>query len=145
MNVYERLPSGSEPIDDRVVLCYELRQKGRFKTVTAQGKELRVFLDRGKNLVPGEILKTECGSRIIIEAANEPVMVARCDDWHTFALACYHLGNRHVKIEIGQKVLKIVPDYVLQEMLVQLGLSVETQDDQFVPESGAYSKGHHHH
>ena len=145
MDVYERLPAGSQSADDRVILSYEVRQKGRFKATTVEGKELRVFLDRGQNLVPGELLKTDCGKVVEIEAAQEPVMTATCDDWHTFARACYHLGNRHVKIEVGQKTLKIVPDYVLQEMLEQLGLTVTTVDDEFVPESGAYSKGHHHH
>jgi urease accessory protein len=151
VEVYEKAHSHCHgAVDDVVVLNHEQRQKGRLKATTAGGHEIRLFLERGRTLFPGEFLKTECGRVIQIDAAEEEVMVATCDDWRTFSRACYHLGNRHVKIQVGERLLKITPDYVLQEMLEQLGLTVKTINDVFVPESGAYntgahSKGHHHH
>jgi urease accessory protein len=80
-----------------------------------------------------------------IEGAVEEVTHAECEDWHTFARACYHLGNRHVKIQVGERWLRIKPDHVLEEMLELLGLTLTKQDTVFVPESGAYAHGHHHH
>lgn len=154
MDVYEKAISHCHsPVDDVVVLNHEQRQKGRLKALTRSGSEIRIFLERGKPLEPGELLKTECGLVVEVNAAKEEVMQASCEDWTTFSRACYHLGNRHVKIQIGdskaegigERVLRITPDYVLQEMLEQLGLQVVTIHDVFVPESGAYSKGHHHH
>jgi urease accessory protein len=65
-----------------------------------------------------------------------------------FARACYHLGNRHVKVQVGERWLRISPDHVLEQMLGQLGLRLEPEEAVFVPESGAYaggSHGHHHH
>lgn len=146
MDIFEKITAHChEPVSDTVVLNHEQRQKGRLKAQASSGSEVRLFLDRGHALMPGDLLKTECGQVIQVEAARETVMQATCDDWRQFSRACYHLGNRHVKIEVGDRVLKITPDYVLQEMLEQLGLVVTTVEDVFIPESGAYSKGHHHH
>jgi urease accessory protein len=147
--VYQRLDHAHH-IDDAVTLDSDVREKGRFKTFAKSGAEVRVFLERGKTLQVGEVLKTECGKYIEICGAPEDVVQATCDDWETFSKACYHLGNRHVKIQIGERWLRIKPDYVLEDMLEQLGLTTTQQTDVFVPESGAYSKGqsvggHHHH
>ncbi len=59
--------------------------------------------------------------------------------------ACYHLGNRHVKLQVGERWLRMQPDHVLEEMLELLGLTLTHQETVFVPESGAYSNGGHHH
>ncbi len=158
MDVYQRF---DQPVrnaaDEELILTHEQRLKGRLKAVARSGEEVRLFLERGKTLLPGELLQSECGRVIRVEAAVEEVMLASCDDWLTFSRACYHLGNRHVKIEVGERQLKITPDHVLQQMLEQLGLQVETVQSVFVPESGAYQqadqthaghahshRGHHH-
>ena len=142
--VYERLDHAHD-VDDRVILDSDVREKGRFKVVSEKGEEVRVFLERGKTLLVGEVLKTECGKLVEIIGAQESVIKARCDDWETFSKACYHLGNRHVKVQVEHLCLTIKPDYVLEDMLVQLGLTIEKTDAVFIPESGAYSGGHHHH
>lgn len=146
MEVYERLGVVEEAeVNDTLVLDHEQRDKGRLRLTAATGAEVRIFLDRGNPLRVGELLRTLCGKNIRVEGAPEPVAVARCDDWPTFARACYHLGNRHVKVAVGDRELRIKPDHVLEEMLVQLGLSVAHETAVFVPESGAYGRGHHHH
>ena len=131
--------------DAVVILSHEQRDRGRLRLTSESGEEVRVFLERGKPLLVGEFLKTQCGRYVKVEGAVETVAHASCDDWHTFARACYHLGNRHVKIEVGERWLRIKPDHVLEEMLVLLGLVVSHEEKVFVPESGAYSHGHHHH
>jgi urease accessory protein len=149
LEVYERL--GTDIPDSptrRVVLTHQQRDRGRLRTVTTDGEELRIFLERGTPLQIGECLRSQCGQYIIVEGAMEPVVTATCEDWETFSLACYHLGNRHVKVQLGARKLRILPDHVLEEMLVMLGMELSYGEHMFVPVSGAYagqhSHGHHH-
>lgn len=146
LEVFERLGTHChEEVDQVVVLTHEQRDKGRLKLISESGEEVRVFLERGKPLQVGEFLKSTCGRYIRVQGAVEEVAHASCDDWHTFARACYHLGNRHTKVEVGERWLRIKPDHVLEEMLALLGLVISHEQTVFVPESGAYSHGHHHH
>lgn len=146
LEVYERLGLHChEPVDEYVVLEHDQRDKGRLRLVSEAGTEVRLFLERGKPLLVGEYLKSNCGKIVQVKGAVEPVAHASCEDWHTFARACYHLGNRHVKIQVGERWLRIKPDYVLEEMLHLLGLVVTHEQAVFEPESGAYSMGGHHH
>lgn len=147
LEVYERLGNHChDAVFAELVLNHEQRDKGRLRALTADGQEVRIFLERGKPLQVGEFLRTHCGKTLQISGAVEEIAEARCDDWLTFTKACYHLGNRHVKIQIGERWLRITPDHVLEDMLVQLGLTVVRQQAVFVPESGAYGgHGHHHH
>jgi len=152
LEIYERLGTHChEPVNETITLNHDQRDKGRLRVVSESGTEVRIFLDRGKPLLVGECLKSECGKIIQVQGAVEAVAHASCDDWHTFARACYHLGNRHVKIEVGDRWLRIKPDHVLEEMVHLLGLVLTHEEAVFVPESGAYAghqnhnKGHHHH
>ena len=150
LEIYERL--GNLPAaysDDQLVLDHLQREKGRFKTETSSGEEARVFLPRGNTLAIGEILKSHCGKYLTVIGAVEPVITASTDDWGQFSKACYHLGNRHVKLQVGDRWLRITPDHVLAQMLQQLGLETQSEHAVFVPEPGAYVQGgghgHHHH
>lgn len=145
--VYQRKPSDeSAPIDDQLVLDHLQREKGRFKAVSAQGMEVRVFLTRGNPLMIGERLQTDCGKQLAIMGAEESVITARTHDWALFSKACYHLGNRHVKLQLGERWLRIVADHVLADLLVQLGLEIDHEQAVFNPEPGAYSlRGAHDH
>ncbi|MGY2572547.1 urease accessory protein UreE [Vibrio sp. C8] len=132
---------------DNVVLPYALRQKGRFRTASQSGLDVGVFLPRGDVLKHGDYLHTECGQVLVVVAEKEAVVTAKTDDWETFAKACYHMGNRHVPMAIGQCWLRFQPDHVLQEMVEMMGLVCEAQMAEFTPENGAYhgsGKGHHH-
>ena len=149
LDIYQRLGVRTDiAADGCVVLDHLQRDRGRLRTSTADGAEVRIFLERGKPLLVGEILQSECGKTIRVQGAEESVTTARCDDWLTFSRACYHLGNRHVKLQVGNSVnvpwLRIVPDHVLEEMLELLGLDLTREQAVFVPESGAYSGGHAH-
>ena len=112
------------------------------KTVSTDGREVGLFLDHGnKQLQVGEYLRSSCGKSVRVDGALETVMSARCDDGLLFSRACYHLGNRHVKMQIAEGVLFIAPDHVLKEMLENLGLTVLEEKVIFVPENGAYYSG----
>jgi urease accessory protein len=147
VEVYERL-GHTHHIDDQIILDHDYREKGRFKIRSKNGLEVRVFLDRGKALLVGEYLKSECGKIFEIIGAKEEVSDASCNDWEQFSKACYHLGNRHVKVQVLERCLRIKPDYVLEEMLEILGLTITKNSAVFIPESGAYAPGytgHQHH
>lgn len=146
LDIYQRLGCHChEPVYTKVVLSHEQRERGRLKLVGTNNEEVRVFLERGKPLLVGEYLKSECGKIVQVEGAVESVAHASCDDWESFSKACYHLGNRHTKIQIGERWLRIKPDHVLEEMLHLLGLVISHEEAVFNPESGAYSHGHHSH
>ncbi len=147
LEVYERLGTHChESIDAQLVLNHEQRDKGRLRTLTADGLEVRIFLERGKPLQVGEFLRTHCGKTLQVCGAKEPVVTGTCDDWLTFSRACYHLGNRHVKLQVGERWLRITPDHVLEELMQLLGLTLQHEQAVFIPESGAYGgHGHQHH
>ncbi len=138
-------PDEAAEVYDAVVLDHLQREKGRFKANSAGGDELRVFLERGRTLQVGERLRSDCGREFRVEAASEPVIHAETADWQLFSRACYHLGNRHVKMQVGERWLRITPDHVLREMLELLGLQTAEEVAPFIPESGAYAGGGHGH
>jgi urease accessory protein len=146
LQVFERLGTAcSRPADSHVVLSHDQRDRGRLRAETSDGVEVRIFLERGSPLVVGEMLRTECGKHLVVEGAYEDVATASCEDWTTFSRACYHLGNRHVKMQVGERWLRILPDHVLEDLLRKLGLTVMHESGIFVPEQGAYGNGGHQH
>jgi urease accessory protein len=145
IEIYERLPLPAiADADVLLPLTHDQREKARLKTRADSGDEVRVFLERGKVLKINEYLVSRCGKSVKVVGYPEEVTIAFCDDWQTFATACYHLGNRHVRLEVGNRWLQMKPDHVLEEMLVRLGLTVAHKTAVFNPESGAYSGGHNH-
>lgn len=135
--------STEEKPDDTLTLPYDARQKSRQPAVTKNGLEVGVFLPRGQTLRHGMVLTNGQGFKVRINAEPEPLSVVKCDDPLLFARACYHLGNRHVALQILPGELRFLADHVLDQMLVGLGLTVEHQTLPFEPEAGAYhSHGH---
>lgn len=147
LKAIERIDHTHSPIASQVFLTYDERKRGRLKTQTLKGEELGLFLERGKVLSSGDLLKTECGKVIQVQAAEEEVTTATTQDWHNFSKTCYHLGNRHTPLEIGERYLRFQPDHVLEELCHLYGLQTQTEQAPFNPESGAYGNigGHHHH
>jgi len=132
-----------------VDLGWDVRQKSRFDALDSLGRRLGVFLPRGTLVRGGDILVAEDGSMVRVLAAPQPVLrITACDTHGTpFDLirAAYHLGNRHVAIELKPDHLKIEPDHVLADMLRAMHLTVEEAEEAFEPEGGAYSAGGHGH
>ena len=133
--------------DLTLTLAFELRQKSRFKATISDGTEAGVFLPRGNVLRGGDCLATEDGLVIKIISAKETVSAVYSDDPLLLARACYHLGNRHIPLQIETQRLSYLHDHVLDDMLKHLGLKVNTEHTPFEPENGAYgqhSSGHSH-
>ena len=132
-----------------VELDWDVRQKSRFEATDSQGRHLGVFLPRGTAVRGGDVLVAEDGSMVRVIAAPQPVMVVTACPEHgvPFDLlrAAYHLGNRHVPIELQPDHLKIEPDHVLAAMLRAMHLQVRETGAAFEPEAGAYAQGGHAH
>ncbi len=128
----------AKKIDGELVLDHEQREKSRFRAKSSLGEEVRVFLEHGPVLSIGTILHGMCGTNLIIVGAKESVLTASSEDRMLFSKACYHLGNRHVKLQIGDSWLRISPDHVLEDMLRNLGMKIDFEKATFVPEVGAY-------
>ena len=131
-----------------VELDWDVRQKSRFAATDSAGRELGIFLPRGTLVRGGDVLVAEDGSMVRVIAAAQPVLViTHCQNHGTpfdLTRAAYHLGNRHVPIELQPDHLKIEPDHVLADMLRAMHLIVKAQDLPFEPEGGAYAAGHGH-
>ncbi len=132
-----------------VVLDWDTRQKSRFDTEDSQGRTLGVFLPRGGVVRGGDVLVAEDGSLIKVVATPQPVLVVRTCPEHGTPLdllrAAYHLGNRHVQLEVQPDHLHLEPDHVLADMLRQMHLVVTEELAPFEPEGGAYAAGGHAH
>ena len=132
-----------------VELDWDVRQKSRFDATDSQGRTLGVFLPRGTVVRGGDVLVVDDGSLLRVLAAPQPVLVVRaCAEHGTpFDLlrAAYHLGNRHVALELKPDHLKLEPDHVLADMLRQQHLIVSEAAEAFEPEGGAYAAGGHGH
>ena len=139
-----------------VELDWDVRQKSRFAATDSQGRELAIFLPRGQAVRGGDVLVAEDGSLIRAIAATQRVLkITACATHGTdfdLVRAAYHLGNRHVPIELQPDHLKIEPDHVLADMLRSLHMTVVAADLPFEPEGGAYGghvthdgHSHHHH
>jgi len=126
-------------------LPYEYRQKARFRTKLADGTDAGWFLEHdGRPLRGGDCLQAEDGRVVKIVAKPEDVLHVTAASAIELTRAAYHLGNRHVQLQVGEGWLRLLDDYVLADMLAQLGVSVEKIIAPFEPEAGAYGGGHHH-
>ena len=130
-------------------LDWDVRQKSRFDAADSSGRALSIFLPRGTVVRGGDVLVAEDGSLIKVLAAAQPVLVVTVCAEHGSPLdltrAAYHLGNRHVPIELKPDHLKIEPDHVLADMLRAMLLMVREDNVAFEPEGGAYSASGHSH
>lgn len=145
LKAFERFDHIHGEIVDSISLDQDTRKKARIKTKTDKGADIGIFMDRGHPLLIGEILKTECGKYIAVKGLAEPVTTAIATDWLTFAKVCYHLGNRHTVLQVGELWLRFKPDHVLEALAEKYGLEIDRTPDIFAPENGAYGKGGHSH
>jgi urease accessory protein len=138
-----KLAPSNIKVDDVLTLDFDARQKSRFSAITDNGVEIGVFLTRGQILRSGMIVTGTDSFSVLIKAAAELVSVMRNDDSLQFSRACYHLGNRHVSLQILEGELRYLSDHVLDHMLEGLGLTVAQEMLPFEPEAGAYHKHEH--
>lgn len=119
-------------------LPFDVRQKSRVRALTTEGIDVGIQLERGSTLADGDHLASAEGEVFVVRAEAEPVSMAVSRDPRLLLRAAYHLGNRHVRLEIGEGYVAYQPDHVLDEMVAGLGLYVVRTCRPFEPEPGAY-------
>ena len=139
----------AEHVDDQLLLPFELRQKSRLRTLTQSNEEVGLFLPQAHIMRDGELLEADDGRVVQVVAKPEQLLQVRCSSARELTRAAYYLGNRHVALHIAKDRLLLLDDYVLRQMLVQLGAEVSDVVAPFDPEPGAYTgsgggSGYHH-
>jgi urease accessory protein len=131
--------------DEELHLNHEARGKSRLRCFSSTGEDVGLFLERGQApLRNGDCLRAEDGRIVRVVARAEPLLHVTCDSAFELMRAAYHLGNRHVALQLGDGWLRLLDDHVLRSMLDQLGANTCTVEAPFQPEHGAYGGGHHH-
>jgi urease accessory protein len=149
----EIAPAGAA--NGTLTLPFGDRRRSRLRARLDDGREVALLLPRGSHLHHGDRLRDEAGELWVeVRAAEETLSWVHADDLLLLARAAYHLGNRHVPVQIGPGWLAYQHDHVLDEMIAEMGLPVETRRAPFEPEAGGYRHaaaeghgqgGHHHH
>lgn len=127
-----------------LALPFELRERSRLRTKLESGEAVALLLPRGEILRGGDVLVSEDGRAVEVVAAPEQVVHIECNDAAALTRAAYHLGNRHVPVQVGNGFLRIGADHVLEDMLRGLGARLTAMRAPFEPEAGAYGGGHSH-
>ncbi|HEY9910239.1 MAG TPA: urease accessory protein UreE [Thermosynechococcaceae cyanobacterium] len=131
-----------QPISFTLSLTSEERTRSRHRFETRAGQVVFLQLPRGTVLRDGDVLQSETGQFIRIVAEPEPVLTVQTETPLALLQAAYHLGNRHVPLEIAPTYLRLLPDSVLRDLLEHRGLRVVEEVQPFQPELGAYGHGH---
>jgi urease accessory protein len=121
----------------RLVLTYEQRCKSRLRVGDAA-----FVLPRGVVRKAGERITSTDGRAFEVACADEKLLHIESAD---LVRVAYHLGNRHVPVQVNASFLRIAEDHVLEELVKKLGAKVSRVEAPFEPESGAYAGGHHVH
>jgi urease accessory protein len=124
--------------DESMVLSFDVRSHSRFRARLENGEEVGVVLERGQILRGGDLLLANDGRVVEVGAAQEWVTTLQADDARMLVRAAYHLGNRHVALQIGDGWLRYSHDHVLDDMARGLGVRVTVEEAPFEPEGGAY-------
>jgi urease accessory protein len=122
-----------------LTLPFEQRQKSRLRAQAENGEEVALILPRGRVLRGGDRVAATDGREVEIVAAPEKLLHIESAE---LARVAYHLGNRHVPLQVGPGFLRIAEDHVLEQMARKLGARVSHVEAPFEPEAGAY--GHQH-
>jgi urease accessory protein len=131
---------------DSLTLVFELRRRARLRARLDSGVEVGLLLERGLSLKHGQRLATKDGSLLVeVRARAERLSTVETPDPHLLARAAYHLGNRHVPLQIEPGRLSYQHDHVLDGLIHELGLHAHVVERPFEPEAGGYASGGHRH
>lgn len=141
----QSLAAADAPVDEIIELSFELREKSRFRAALLSGEGIGINLPPGTLLRHGDRLRLDDGRVVAVEAAPETLLEVHAANAPALARIAYHIGNRHVPLQVGEGWLRLLPDHVLQAMIERLGGHVHRVSEGFQPESGAYGHSHVHH
>ena len=132
-------------INGTLTLAIEQRVRSRLRAQLDDGRTAGLFLPRGSLIRGGDILSSNDGTLVKVIAAQEKVSTLYCDESVLLARAAYHLGNRHIPLQVENGWLRYQHDHVLDEMLHLMELHVTVEMAEFEPEAGAYQQSEHSH
>ena len=145
MEIFTKLHEVSDaPVAGQLRLPFDARQKSRLRAMLVSGEPVSIVLPRGSMLRGGDLLRAEDGRVVEVVAESENVVQVMCPTPIQLLRAAYHLGNRHVPVQVGEGWLRIAADRVLESMLRGLGATVIPMHAAFEPEAGAYGGEHAH-
>jgi urease accessory protein len=130
---------------DTVTLAYVDRHRRRIRLVAASGDSYLLDLPRAHHLVEGDGLELEGGGYLHVRAAAERVFEIVAATHADLLRIAWHLGNRHLPVQIVGERLRIHVDHVIAEMVIGLGGVIIDLEAPFDPETGAYAGATHHH
>ena len=136
-------PGRNVAAQERLLLPFEQRQKSRLRAQLVSGEEVALSLPRGEVLRGGDLLVAADGRVVEVVARPERLLHVECDSPQALARAAYHLGNRHIPVQVGDGWLRLAADHVLEQRLRGLGARAAPVEAPFEPEAGAYG-GHTH-
>ncbi|HTU54176.1 MAG TPA: urease accessory protein UreE [Acetobacteraceae bacterium] len=148
MRAGEVLPAGTWPEDqevDRVRIDFDRRHRRRLMLATETGADLLIDLPEARRLREGDGLRLEKGGVVRVLARPESLLEIRAPDADALVRIAWHLGNRHLPVQLLAGRILIHADHVIADMVRLLGATVTPREAPFDPEPGAYEGGHHHH
>jgi urease accessory protein len=128
-----------------VTLGFLDRHRRRFRLHDDDGTPFLLDLKRAVVLGAGDGLELDGGFYLRVCAASEELAEIACRDAAELARIAWHLGNRHLPMQVVGTTLRIRWDHVIVDMVAGLGAQVTRIDAAFDPEAGAYAEGGHHH
>jgi urease accessory protein len=147
MRATARIPADAwsgEPADE-VVIDHDHRHRRRIMLTTSHGASLLLDLPSAQRLRDGDALACEDGTLVRVRAKPEPLLEIHAHDHGTLLRIAWHLGNRHLPVQLLGDRIRIRADHVIADMVQRLGGHVEPIEAPFDPEDGAYAGAHHHH
>ena len=134
--VREKLASNAAQAAGRLRLAFEHRSRSRQRAKLDTGEEIGMVMPRGEVLHGGDLVLASDGRVFEVVSAPERLLHIEAP---SLARIAYHLGNRHVPVQLGDGYLRIAEDHVLEAMLRRLGASLTHVEAPFEPEGGAYN------
>jgi urease accessory protein len=130
---------------DTVLVDFDRRHRRRILLATEGGREVLLDLPQAARLRHGDGLELDGGSVVRVVARPEPLAEIHAHDEGELVRIAWHLGNRHLPVQLLGERIRIRRDHVIEEMVEGLGGHVDIIEAPFDPEAGAYAGGHHHH
>ena len=130
---------------DAVTLAHLDRHRRRIRLVADSGAAFLLDLPRAQHFADGDGLELDTGGYLRVRAATEPVLEIEALDRASLLRIAWHLGNRHLPLQVVGDRLRVREDYVIAEMVSGLGGWITRLEAPFDPESGAYAGVPHHH
>ena len=149
MRALQLLPAGTWDAareTDHVEIDYDRRFRRRIVLDTAAGATVLIDFPQAVRLRDGDALLLDSGALVRVRAKPEPLLEIHAHAEGELVRIAWHLGNRHLPVQLLGDRIRIRADHVIAEMVEGLGGHAESIEAPFDPESGAYTAaGHHHH